>query len=41
MPGSPTTPGRQGARTSAPRRFAFRHLNSVGTRDRKSIVAGE
>jgi hypothetical protein len=39
MPGSPTTPGRQGARVSAPRRFAFRHLNCVCTRDFKPIVA--
>jgi hypothetical protein len=39
MPGSPTTPGRQGARISAPFHFAFRHLNSVSTRDSNSIVA--
>ena len=39
MPGSPTTPGRQGARVNAPFRFAFRQLNSVGTRDSDSIVA--
>jgi len=38
MPGSPTTPGRQGARVSAPFRFAFRQVNSVSTRD-SSIVA--
>jgi hypothetical protein len=39
MPGSPTTPGRQGARISSPFHFAFRHLNSVSTRDSNSIVA--
>ena len=33
MPGSPTTPGRPGARDGAPVRVAFRYLNSVGTRD--------
>ena len=31
MPGSQTTPGRLGARISAPARFAFRHTNGVGT----------
>jgi hypothetical protein len=39
MPGSATTPGRQGARVSAPFRFAFRDLNSVGTQNISSIVA--
>jgi len=39
MPGSSTTPGRQGARAHAPLRIAFRHLNSVGTRDSNSIAA--
>ena len=33
MPGSPTTPGRPGARDDAPVRVAFRLRNSVGTRD--------
>ena len=32
MPGSPTTPGRPGARDGAPVRVAFRVANSVGTR---------
>jgi hypothetical protein len=32
MPGSSTTPGRPGARDSAPVRVAFRTRNSVGTR---------
>ena len=31
MPGSRTTPGRLGARSSAPARFAFRLANGVGT----------
>jgi hypothetical protein len=39
MPGSTTTPGRQGARVGAPFRFAFRQVNSVSTRDNGSIVA--
>jgi hypothetical protein len=39
MPGSPTTPGRTGARASAPVRVAFRHENSVGTRDNSSFAA--
>jgi hypothetical protein len=39
MPGSATTPGRPGARARAPRRVAFRLLNSVGTQDSHSIVA--
>jgi Zn finger protein HypA/HybF involved in hydrogenase expression len=33
MPGSPTTPNRSGARTSAPARLAFRFTNSVGIRE--------
>ncbi len=33
MPGSPTTPGRAGARNSAPIRVAFRNVDSVGARD--------
>ena len=33
MPGSPTTPDRTNARTSAPARLAFRSTNSVGIRD--------
>ena len=33
MPGSPTTPGRPGARAVAPVRVAFRAVNSVGARD--------
>ena len=33
MPGSPTTPGRPGARAGAPVRVAFRIRNSVGARD--------
>ena len=32
MPGSPTTPGRMGARSSAPIRVAFRLVDSVGAR---------
>jgi hypothetical protein len=39
MPGSPTTPGRLGARGHAPNRVAFRPLNGVGTRDRMAFVA--
>ena len=39
MPGSPTTPGRQGTCASVPLHFAFRYLNSVSTRDSNSIVA--
>jgi hypothetical protein len=39
MPGSPTTPGRRDARVSAPRRFAFRILDIVGTRDNGSFAA--
>ena len=39
MPGSPTTPGRADARFNAPNHLAFRHLNSVGTRDKASFAA--
>jgi hypothetical protein len=39
MPGSPTTPGRAGTRADAPVRVAFRHENSVGTRDSSSFAA--
>ena len=39
MPGSPTTPGRSGARDGAPVRVAFRHANSVGTRDEVTFAA--
>jgi hypothetical protein len=39
MPGSPTTPGRAGARDIAPVRVAFRNENSVGTRDSSSFAA--
>ena len=39
MPGSPTTPGRSGARISAPDHVAFRRLNNVGTRDKVSFAA--
>jgi len=39
MPGSSTTPGRRGTRAGAPRRFAFRVLDSVGTRDNGSFAA--
>jgi len=31
MPGSPTAPGRPGARTGAPGRIAFHQRNGVGT----------
>ena len=34
MPGSPTTPGRPGARDGAPGRVAFRISHCVGTRNR-------
>jgi hypothetical protein len=33
MPGSPTTPDRQGARDVAPLRVAFHSVNGVGIRD--------
>lgn len=39
MPGSATTPGRSGACDDAPVRVAFRHLDSVGTRNFTSIAA--
>jgi hypothetical protein len=39
MPGSPTTPGRSGARDGAPARVAFRSINNVGTRDELTFVA--
>jgi hypothetical protein len=39
MPGSPTTPGRPGARDGAPVHVAFRVANSVGTRGYCAFVA--
>ena len=39
MPGSPTTPGRPGARDGAPIHVAFRVANSVGTRGCCAFVA--
>jgi hypothetical protein len=39
MPGSPTAPGRTGARVNAPVRIAFRQQNSVGTRDEPTFAA--
>ena len=39
MPGSLTTPDRSGARTSAPARFAFRHLDNVGVRELITFAA--
>jgi hypothetical protein len=39
MPGSSITPGQTGARDIAPVRVAFRHENSVGTRDNSSFAA--
>ena len=39
MPGSPTTPGRPGARDGAPIHVAFRVANSVGTRGYCAFVA--
>lgn len=39
MPGSTTTPGQPSACDGALGHVAFRHLNSVGTRDINSIVA--
>jgi hypothetical protein len=39
MPGSTTTPGRQGACDNALGRVAFRQRNGVGTRDIISIAA--
>jgi hypothetical protein len=35
MPGSLTTPGRQGARAVAPEYVAFHHMHGVGTQNRK------
>jgi hypothetical protein len=39
MPGSPTTPGRPGARACAPVRVTFHDLNRVGTRNLTSFAA--
>lgn len=39
MPGSPTTPGRTGARINAPIRIAFRQENDVGTRKEATFAA--
>jgi hypothetical protein len=39
MPGSPTAPGRTGARIVASVRIAFRQRNSVGTRDDPTFAA--
>jgi hypothetical protein len=39
MPGSPTAPGRAGARITAPVRIAFRQLHSVGTQDGPTFAA--
>ena len=39
MPGSSTTPGRSSARTSAPKRVAFRRLKSVGTEGKVAFAA--
>jgi hypothetical protein len=39
MPGSPTAPGRTGARIDAPVRIAFRQENSVGARDEPTFAA--
>ena len=39
MPGSTTTPGHTGARTSAPVCVAFRPFNSVGARNHVSFAA--
>ena len=39
MPGSPTAPGRTGARVDAPVRVAFRQENSVGTQDETTFAA--
>jgi hypothetical protein len=39
MPGSPTTPGRPGARTHAPVRVAFRDLKRVGARNKTPFAA--
>ena len=39
MPGSPTTPGRPGARATAPVRVAFRVANGVGARNYRAFAA--
>ena len=39
MPGSPTTPGRTGARDGAPVHVAFRENDHVGTRDYLAFAA--
>ena len=39
MPGSPTTPGRLGARDIAPIRVAFRQRNNVGAREEGTFAA--
>ena len=39
MPGSPTTPGRPGARAGAPVRVAFRVANGVGARNYRAFAA--
>src|ERR1700716_2052322 len=39
MPGSQTTPGPTGARTSAPADFAFRQVNNVGNRVANDFAA--
>jgi hypothetical protein len=39
MPGSPTAPGRTGARNYAPGRIAFHQQNGVGTRNDVDFAA--
>ena len=39
MPGSPTTPGRTGARADVPVRVAFRLANGVGARNYRAFAA--
>jgi len=39
MPGSPTTPGRTGARINAPIHVAFRDSDHVGTRNFQAFAA--
>lgn len=39
MPGSRTTPGWASARSNAPVHFAFRYMNTVGTRDINPFAA--
>jgi hypothetical protein len=39
MPGSQTPQGQDGTCDVAPSRFAFRHMNSVGTLDQQFFVA--